>query len=181
MRFFKGAAPGTHWWQNDARLMGFSGAAVAQSAAALINHIVNYSWPSPYLSLTASFAIARTYALPGASAQTPGYVYEIDTDVARVQLPLIDPVREIVLNNPPLGSTQLRTHHDGEQDLIVGIVSPAHRQLLATAPHRPGGVAQRPPVITDELWAVTWALRDSEVLLVGNAPPGCIVSRYDVF
>jgi len=98
MIFYKGAGPGTHWWQQDARNTGFQVAAHDHNLAALISHITAFSHPSPYLSFSASFDVACTYALTGkrmATAAEPGYVYEINCQVAGGGLALLDPAKEI--------------------------------------------------------------------------------------
>src|SRR5262249_23673652 len=61
------------------------------NAAAIASHITSFSHPSPYLSFSASPAIARRYALPRGTVK--GRIFEIDTTV--ISLTLVDPVQEI--------------------------------------------------------------------------------------
>lgn len=185
--FYKGAGPGTHWWRNNAQLSGFTVAATAQSVHAIIRHITSYSHPSPYLSFTASYDVACDYALNGpggaATPANPGYVYEIDVTLAPGQnLRLIDPAREIISSGPQVGTVpRIPTHHDGSQNLILGIASrSAYPGLLNMSPRRPGTPAPRPPVIDRELEAVVFSLRDAEVIIAGNVPAACITARYPV-
>ena len=82
MYLYKGAGPGTHWWVTDAQTAGgFVVGHAPPNVNAIIRHIVNYSWPSPYSSFSASFAAAAAYALVGprgkAAPAEPGWVYEI--------------------------------------------------------------------------------------------------------
>lgn len=184
---FKGAAPGTHWWNNDPRMNGFVCAAGKPlSVPAIIRHITGYSFPSPYLSFSASFAVARSYALMGpagpASVGSPGYVYEADIDPDHVTL--FHPCLEILQT----GCSEGKHLHDGGPDLLLGIAAPdAHPSILVAAPPRtathsgsagpPNGA---PPRYLTELQAVVFALRDAEILAT-SVPAGCIIRRHDVF
>lgn len=182
---YKGAGPGTFWALNDPRLgAGFvSASAAPPSVPSMVRHITAFSHPSPYLSLTASFAVAYAYALGGpagaASSAMPGYVYEIDTGVFPVKL--IDPVSEVASATSIATAPRLLTHHDGGQDLILGIAAPSlHAGVLLVPPKRPGATLPNPPAITPELHAVVFSLRDAEMLAEGPIPPGCIVHRHNV-
>lgn len=186
--FFKGAGPGTHWWNNDARLQGFSVSPGMQNINAIIRHITAYSYPSPYLSFTASFAVAQIYALVGpdglATQSMPGYVYEIDvTTDPTAGLRLIDPIQEILASNPPLGTVPLLpTHHDGGQDLILAIASPgSYPTVLATPPPRPGNPIPTPPIVQRPFQAVIFVLRDAEILVATHVSPACIIHRHNVY
>jgi hypothetical protein len=113
---FKGAAPGTYWHLNDARLSGFMAAATRpHTTNAVLGHITHYSHPSPYLSLSFSFAVARSYALVGpagpASATNPGYVYEIDLSIVPGCPRPLDTLLEIA----KAGHAH---EHNGGQDLM---------------------------------------------------------------
>ncbi len=189
-RLFKGAGPGTYWWTNNAQLVGgfSSPPGRPRNAAAVVNHIVVSSHPSPYVSFTASYAVAFEYALSGpagvATSANPGYVYEIDTSILTgpSTLTLIDPVRKVAsAHNVALNGT-IPTHHDGGPDLILGIANRTlHGHLLTTPPRRLGATPPRGPVVTDDLNALVFALRDAEVLAAGGVPPACIVNRHAVY
>lgn len=186
MVLYKGAGPGSHWWNNNAQLTGFTVAAAIWNASRMVRHITAFSHPSPYLSFSASFAVAREYALDGpagaASQAQPGTVYEIDTALCPAQLPLVDPANAILTANPALGVGNLPTHHDGGQDLILDIASPAlHATVLTTPPPRLGNALPAGPAIQRELQAVVFALRDAEVLIAGNVPANCIVGVHSVY
>jgi len=192
MYVYKGAGPGTHWWTNDAQTAsGFVVGHAPRNVNAIIRHIVNYSWPSPYSSFSASFAAASAYALVGplgpAAPDRPGWVYEIDVALAiDLGAKFIDPAREILLDNPYVGAPgTIPTFHNGGQDLILGIADPAvHRKVLVNPPRQPGprGHARPtgPPIVHNELRAVIFALRDAEVLAISDVPAACITARYPV-
>lgn len=179
MILFKGAGPGTHWALNDARLTGF----VAQggqphAVGTVMNHVRGRSHPSPYLSTSTSYAVARTYAEDGpggpASATNPGYVYEVDTSLATVQI--VDPLRAVVM-----GSANGPVHaHDGGQDLILGIARPMlHGSVLAKPPARLGNLVHA-PTISPQLHCVVFVIRDGEVLIRGTIPTACITARHSI-
>jgi hypothetical protein len=192
MYLYKGAGPGTHWWATDAQTAG--GFVVGQSPRnlnAIIRHIVNYSWPSPYSSFSASFAAAAAYALTGprgrATAEQPGFVYEVDVALAvQLGVQFLDPAREVLTHNPGIGSPgTVPTFHNGGQDLVLGIADPVlHRRALLAQPRQagPAGRARSigPPIVHDELRAVIFALRDAEILAVNAIPAACITARYPV-
>ena len=142
MFLYKGAGPGTHWCTTDAQTAGgFVVGHAPRNVNAIIRHIVNYSWPSPYSSFSASFAAAAAYAVAGpqgkATPSQPGWVYEIDVALAiELGARFVDPAREILLQNPYIGAPgTIPTFHDGGQDLILGIADPVvHRKVLVTPP-----------------------------------------------
>jgi hypothetical protein len=168
--FYKGAGPGTHWHVHDARMSGFTAAASAlPNRNSTIRHITAYSHPSPLISLSASFAVARQYALTGpagvASPAAPGYVYEVDFTVAKQRI--LDPLLEIV--RPSLSHL-----HSGDQGLILALA-----QGLAVAPCVHAGGSLLAPSIPPELRALVYALRDGEVL-AHVIPSACITNRHAV-
>jgi hypothetical protein len=184
---YKGAGPGSHWWTTDPRTAGgFVSVPMAlSSAASAVRHITAFSHPSPYLSFSASFAVARQYALDGprgsASAGQPGYVWEVDTAIGGVSV--TDPLALIASAvGLAAGLPRLPTHHDGEQDLILGVAAPTmHPAALTSVPHRPGVMAAPAgPTVTPDFSALVFALRDAEVL-VDRVPPACVVHRHDVY
>ncbi len=175
---FKGASLGTHWHVNDARTTGFTSAAHRpHSPNAVITHISAYSYPSPYISLTTSFAVARQYALSGpggiASPQNPGYVYEIDLSASTAALRIFNPLEEIST------SIGLAHEHNGDQSLILGVASSTHKSVLTTPVHQVGGQMALPNVSHD-LKALVNALRDAEIL-IDTVPASRIVMRHNVF
>lgn len=192
MYLYKGAGPGTHWSATDAQTAsGFVVGHAPRNVNAIVRHIVNYSWPSPYSSFSASFAAAAAYALVGptgkATRADPGWVYEIDVALAiELGARFVDPAREILVRNPYVGAPgTIATFHDGGQDLILGIADPVlHRRVLLTPPRQPGPPGQPrrlgPPVVHNELRAVIFALRDAEVLATTDVPAACITARYPV-
>jgi hypothetical protein len=174
---FKGAGPGTHWHMNDARVLGFTSAAHrSHTKNAIISHITAYSFPSPYVSLTTSFAVARQYALAGpggvASRKTPGYVYEVDLSACTVAPITFNPIAEV-------SHAALAHAHDGEQNLILGVASPAHSRILGVRVLHSGGLRTLPN-ISAEMRSLVNALRDAEIL-VNTVPATCVVMRHGVF
>lgn len=174
---FKGAGPGTHWHMNDARSLGFTSAAHRpHTKNAIISHITAYSFPSPYVSLTTSFAVARQYALAGpggvASRKVPGYVYEVDLSAHPMAPEIFNPIAEI-------SRASLAHAHDGEQNLILGVASSEHGGILRAKVLHSGGLKTLPN-ISAEMRALAKALRDAEVL-VNTVPAVCVVMRHDVF
>jgi hypothetical protein len=175
---YKGAGPGTHWHTNDARLSGFTAAAHrTRTANAVRTHIVAYSHPSPYISFTTSYAVARQYALTGpsgiASQHLPGYVYEVDLSACGANVQVFNPLAD-------LSKSGLGHQHNGDQDLIIGVAEP-HRHaglLIANVPHAGGRML--PPSISQSLWALVNAVRDAEVLL-DSVPAGCVVVQHPVW
>jgi hypothetical protein len=176
MRLFKGASAGSHWFDHDPRLNnGFLSSPGTTNVDSIVAHITNYSHPSPYLSFTASPAIARGYALP--LGGTKGRIYEIDTTVSSLQL--VDPVAEIAKAYGNLGTYKgpvWATHHDGDAGLLSALASGVPPP--APVAHRRG--TTRTPTFMPHLQALVFALRDAEVLIVGNPPASCIVDSWDV-
>jgi hypothetical protein len=175
MRLFKGAAPGTHWARNDARATGFHSApGLPPSPGAAARHIAIAPNPSPWVSFTSSYAIACDYAAPGATAASPGFVYEIDPSRATKAVPLrlFDPISIIA---------RLGLHHDhnGGQDLILGVAAPSlHGSVLTGTPLQ----LVRPPIgarYSEEFQALVFALRDAEIL-AQVVPQSCIVARHQI-
>ena len=104
----RGAAIGTYWHANDARLAGFTPQQPSQQASLdrLMNHMVYGTLTSPYVSPTRSYGIAWNYALDfsrtPASATNPAFVYEIEiADPLPPGLSLLDPLREVVESLTP--------------------------------------------------------------------------------
>jgi hypothetical protein len=180
---YKGAGPGTHWHINDACVQGFVCARRRPPTAnAVVTHITNYSHPSPYLSFSTSYAVARQYALSGpggiASAANPGYVYEVDLAActgghSTFNAVIFNPVQE-------LANLGISHEHNGDQALIVGVASgsPHDPVFAASIPQAGGGMTL--PTVTKELRALVYSLRDAEVLIT-RVPPACVVIRHNVY
>lgn len=197
MYLYKGAGPGTHWFTTDPRAAGgFTVAAGLPGPNAVVQHVVNYSWPSCYTSFSASFAAACVYAQSGpagaASPTNPGYVFQIDVEQALATgAQFVDPALVILGANPPVGAAGVvPTHHDGGADLIRGIADPLQATILTASPRRPtnpnvpagpGSGTPGPPAVMPQLRAVIFALRDAEVLAATNVGAGCITQRYLVY
>lgn len=177
---FKGAGPGTHWHQKDARLTGFSSPKhLAGSANYVLSHITAYSQLSPFTSFTTSYAIARRYACSGpagqASATNPGYVYTVDLrQLGRAHaVKLLDPVEALAQ-----GLNGNWVHgHNADVDLLLDLVR--GRSPSATTRGRLGVSSNLhlPP----ELAALVNAIRDAEILVEGVLPQPAVTDRDDVY
>jgi hypothetical protein len=188
-RYFKGAALGSHWHLNDARLSGFTAINVANShsGAAIINHIVHGTSNSPYVSITKSWMMALQYArqsrLPdvAATANLPAYIYEIDFTDTTVSL--YDAIVEIgkTLPTPHL---QIGYAHNGDSRLIAAILNGKLANYLKraklTGPPNNNNAAVA-PVVSDELRALLLTLRDAEVLVLHAIPRNYITIRHNVW
>lgn len=186
--FYRGAGPGSYWHTNDGRLKGFSphNPGGNPSSDCIINHIARGSTNSPYISLTRSYAVARSYALAGpagyASVSTPGYVYEIEVSDDK-KAKVLDPVVEIAQDLPKPWTSPCY-QHDGKQSFLLGIIDPVNnlhhvQEHILTPPGTFG--TPRAATLSSELEALVRALRDAEVLVMGNVPTALFRSRYDIF
>jgi hypothetical protein len=72
-------------------------------------------------------------------------------------------------------------HHDGDQIFLHFVVNPLWRARLLPMAPRPGGSSSSPVVMTMPLEAMVFALRDAELLVLGNLPRSMIVHRHDVY
>lgn len=190
--YYRGAGPGSYWALHNARLTGFTSQApgIPPSHHRLIHHITKGTASSPYISLTKSFGVAKHYAInsgttvPVATAQDPGFVYEVElSDPLPLGLLLLDPVRE-VSNNAPGPLAPISYQHDGPPDFLLGVINPRGMGHFLTAPYvqpPPAHGTPRPPTLTLELESLIRALRDAEIVAVGNIPAGTVVNRYSVF
>lgn len=178
---YKGAGPGSHWHVNQpSSRSGFSIGLAPGGPNAILRHITRYSAPSPYLSFTTSFAIARHYALSGpagvASATAPGFVYEVDLSALSVAPKLVDPVAEIAA----LGNGFFSHKHDGSPNLILEVATGKLALGQISQAHQTGGLFLTPSV-SQELNALIFAIRDAEVLVAGNVLAGAVVNVHPVF
>lgn len=91
---------------------------------------------------------------------------------------LIDPIVNMVKDLPdPFDN--LSYQHDGEPDFLKGIVDGAIAGYLSVFP--PGsGATPRQPILTEQLEALVRALRDAEILALGNIPASVVRNRYHV-
>lgn len=178
MFLYKGAGPGTHWCQQDARFAGFRAANPrAPSLGDLVQHIAHgVSHASAYISFSTSYDVAWTYACSGpggeATRTNPGFIYVVDTEKASVGNTFIYPAQELGLHPGDLC-------HDGSANLALGVLLPfLHSQFLRAPPLRRGNPpAHQPPSFKQELKALLFALRDSEVLAHNQVDKACIVDR----
>jgi hypothetical protein len=180
--FYRGAGPGSFWHVRDARLSGFSphSPGATASISRLMNHIARASIVSPYVSLSRSFGIARAYGLVGpagmASGAVPGYVYEIEAE--RGDCVLIDPVK-LIVEDLPDPDDSLSYQHDGEQDFLKGVVEGRVGGYAVVFPPGSAGTP-RQPRLTEHLEALVRALRDAEIMALGNIPASLVRNRYEV-
>lgn len=173
MIVYKGVAPGTHNAGDavahkpfasstiDPRRNGFHGDPnMRDNHNSVVRHIAHYSWPSPYVSASMSFAVASDYAGSG------GWVFEIDL-AGDLSLVATNPIAILASQFPQLH------RHNGHQDLAHGIIDPdpaGHGSLLLQPPLGPGPAGRAAPrssapLVTDELTALLNAIRDAELLL----------------
>jgi len=187
--FYRGAGVGTYWHENDARLNGFTPKkpGAVHSIERLIEHIARADVNSPYISLTRSYGVAYWYAVPlsrdTATETNPRYVYEIElSHPLPLGLQLLDPVKEVAAAAPePLEGMY---QHDGLPDFLLGLVDPIEKEQYLKAPYLqppPGGGTDRPPNLSKELETLVRALRDAEILAVGNIPAAYIRNRHNVW
>ena len=186
--FYRGAAPGTYWNTNDARLSGFTARTpgMLHSADRVIQHVYNALTNSPYVSLSLSYGVALHYALEMGTSQptalNPGFVYEVEVNASH-GVDLIDPVKAVATGAPdPLSSVNYQ--HNGSPTVLLGVVSPVFGRLLFTPiPVPPGAVSPATHTLSmgSHVWALTAALRDAEILVRGSVPASCVVRRHSVY
>jgi hypothetical protein len=188
--FYRGAGVGTYWHENDARLNGFTSKkpGAIHSIDRLMEHIAKADFNSPYISLPRSYGVAYCYAVPWSRAPAtetnPGYVYEIELSAPLPPgLQLLDPVKEVAAAAPePLDS--ISCQHDGLPDFLLGLVNRIEMKQYLEIPYPqppPGGGIDRPPNLSKELETLVQALRDAEILAVGNIPATYVRNRYEVW
>jgi hypothetical protein len=187
-RFYRGVGVGSYHYSRDLRLTGLSPANVGgqNNATTVMHHIAWGTITSPYISLTKSYGVAEDYARNASrvppTPTKPAHVYEMDIPVPPPHgVLIIDPLYIIAAQHQnPLTS---KYHHDGNQDFLLGVVNRAMATGVTKVRHPPGmGGAPRFPNLSVELEALTYVLRDAEVLVVGNLPTNCFTNnRYDIF
>jgi hypothetical protein len=186
--FYRGAGIGSHWHHNDARTSGFAphSAGATPSLDRLMHHIARGSTVSPYISFSRSFGIGRAYALAGPggypTVSRPGYVYEIELSDDKV-CRLLDPVVEVAKSlREPWDS--LSYQHDGAQSFLLGVTDPENMLTYLHEPvvFPPGSAGTpRPANLSQELETLVRALRDSEVLVLGNVPASLVRNKYEIY
>ena len=187
---YRGAGVGTYWHQRDARVTGFTPQhpGMSPSLDRLIGHISYGTVTSPYVSLTRSYGVAWSYAMSLGHSQpaqsNPAYVYEVEIDEPLpLGLQLLDPVQTIAAAMPS-PSHRISYQHDGLPSFLLGVIDPMGMEdFLKLPPPQPppGGGTPRPPNLTRELEALVRALRDAEILAVGNIPAACVRHRFPVW
>jgi hypothetical protein len=187
--FYKGVPASTYYSNVDLRVGGL----VARSPTAtrtvqdVVRHISDGTINSAYVSLTRSYTVAEEYAfscrMPPTSTN-PGYVWEVQIDdPPPAGVMILDPVHTISESKKDVLAAG-SYHHDGGQNVLMGIVSPATMGHVLLSPVKDppmSGRTPRAPHISRELEALVRALRDSEVLALGNLPRRCFVARHTVF
>lgn len=188
--FYRGAGVGTYWHQRDARLDGFVARRPGQTASKdqLIKHIARGTVDTPYVSLTRSYGIAWTYAIQFGqgtpSEAKPAFVYEIElNEPLPPGLELIDPVTYLAGKFPP-PTADASYYHDGDSEFLLGVINYTQMKASLTQTVKNPPSAQgtpRAPNLSPELETLVRALRDAEILAVGNVPASCVRSRYEVW
>lgn len=187
--FYRGAGVGTYWQFNDARIRGFTpqSPGVTATVDSLMDHIVQGTVTSPFVSLTRSYGVAFDYAKnfgrKRPTAANPGHVYRIEiNDPPLPGLELWDPI--VYLGQYLPTPFEPPYQHDGLPNFLLGIVAPVRMKRYRAAsyvPPPPGGGTPRSPNLSKQLETLVRALRDAEILAVGTIPAACITHRYDVY
>ncbi len=175
--YYKGAGSGTYWARNNAGLRtGFTAhdPGINHSTGRMVAHIANGPMYSPYISITASYAIAEMYARSGRDPNNPGIVYEIEfNDPLPANLQMYDPLYEIT-NSYASVPNRAAYHHNGNGQLLLGLVDPSNfANVLSTpvaTPPTTTNVMPHLPNVTPELMAMVNSIRDSELLVLGTIP-----------
>lgn len=188
--FYRGAGIGTYWHTSDARLSGFTpkSPGTISNTDRLMRHVARGAVNSPYISLTKSYDVAVMYARDASrtmslTSSNPAYVYEIEiNDPLPGGLQLLDPLVEIASSvSSPLSSNY---HNEGTPYFLLGVVAPLQMGHFLKMPvsYPPGsGGTSRPPNLSLELEALARALRDAEILAVGNIPKAYVTDRFNVW
>lgn len=165
---YKGAAPGTHWERTDARTRGnFQGQnyGAPWGVNDVVRHITGASHPSAFCSFTTSYAVAQRYA-SGPPGSGRGLIYVVDPARSSARIDWVNPVEEIAAVDGH--------YHEGDWKLLEALVVAS-----AVTPVAHYGGAVHAPAFRNELRAILFALRDSEVL-VPHIPATCIVDVVTV-
>jgi len=152
-----------------------------------MEHIARADVNSPYISLTRSYGVAYWYTVlfgrTPATKINPGYVYEIElSHPLPPGLQILDPVKEVAMAAPePLDLVCYQ--HDGLPDFLLGVMNPMEmgQFLKPLRPKPPPGGGAPIPRLTIQLETLVRALRDAEILAVGNIPATCVRNRYEAW
>ena len=125
----------------------------------VVPHIVS-NVASPFISITTSRKVASDYAVLGGPS---GYIYEIKLN-SSVSIQLLDPVKTIAIGLPDPLSSNFGYQHQGDQTFLSQVVN---RRSTMTRPYPP----------TDEWYGILWALRDAEILVLGDIPARFVAKR----
>jgi hypothetical protein len=187
-RFYKGVGVGTYHHSQDLRITGISPSnpGGGYNPTTVMHHIARGATRvSPCISLTRSYGVAEDYARNASrarpTAENPAHVYEIDIpDPPPPGVLIIDPIYFVVTHNLQYPLASISYHHDGNQDFLIGVVNSEKER--PTKVRFPPGMAGTPryPNLTIELETMVRALRDAEVLAVGNLPSKCVTNRHDI-
>ncbi len=186
---YRGAGPGTYWHTTqNARELGFHAHMPGQddNADIMMQHILGHTYRTPYVSLTVSFGIARSYALVGtsgvATSANSGYVYLLNIpDDLPLDFVLYDPIKEIA-NVIPAPPQQVPYQHKGTKDFLHGVLDPGnYGQFLTEISESPDGQVAGRILPSDILRCLTSAVRDAELLAVGVILRRFVIDRIDVY
>jgi hypothetical protein len=177
---------GTYYHERDACREGFvARMPVAEATSDLmIAHVARGTTRSPYISLTRSFGVAKSYALVNRMPhmrQKKGLVYMIELD-KRSDVELLDPVKQMarLLGNP---CDDPSYHHDGHQGFLLGVADPVRHWVersreIAQPPPAEG--TPRPANLHPHFEAMVRSLRDSEILAVRAIPKKFVIDCVEV-
>lgn len=185
-RFYKGVGVGAYLYPHDLSALGIvpRRPQSPHNSISVTQHIAYGTATSPYVSLTSSYGVAKDYAIHAGklapTAASPAYVYELHVPDDAMSL-LVDPIAFIASQHRnPLAYMQY--HHDGDQDFLASVASPAILPLGPSPAQRPSWAVQGTAVAQPNLTfsAIAFALRDAEILVNGNVPASWVVNRDDV-
>lgn len=188
-RLYKGVGLGTYLHGTNLKLTGITARnpGVPPSTSAVEQHIARGTITSPLISLTKSFGVARDYAIDGSfhppTSANPAHVWELDIpDPLPPGVTLIDPVHYIAAAQQLYLLSGSSYHHDGDQRFLQFVVDPRLRAGGHPLAPRPAGMgAPNPVTLTIALETLVFALRDAEVLAVGNVPGSLMIFQHPVY
>jgi len=177
MHLYKGVAPGTHYDadHNDPKRYGFEGdERQPRELDDVVRHVTAHSWPSAWVSVSMSFAVAADYATRG------GRVYEII--LSRIgAADVTDPIAALAIRSDR-SQGRFVHHHDGHQNLTPSLAIPgAGLGALVAFPLRVGAPPTHrgpAPMVSTYLNALVFATRDAELLV--SAIPGRAIGNVYV-
>ena len=177
---------GTYYHDRNACHEGFvARMPVAEASSDLmIGHVARGTTNSPYISLTRSFGVAKSYAVVNRKphvSRKQGFVYILEFD-KRSGVELLDPVKQMarLLGNPYDDPSY---HHDGDQSFLLGVADPARHWADRTrriAQPPPGQGTPRPANLHHHFETLVRSLRDSEILAVRAVPKKYVIDCVEV-